>query len=73
MLAADDTCERLLESDEIWFPDGQPICAAHDDIVGELVEVSLEDRESGAAYVIRTMTGIDGRVSVEYASPEDDT
>jgi hypothetical protein len=67
---ADDAYERLLASDEIWFPEGQPIGAAHDDIVGQPIELSRGIEEGGTAYIIRAVTGSDGKVTVEYASPE---
>lgn len=69
----DNAYERLMVSDEIWFPEGEPVGAAHDEIVGRPVDLNHEMSDSGVAYIIQTVSGLDGKVSVEYVLPEDET
>lgn len=70
---ADNAYERLMASDEVWFPEGQPIGAAHDEIVGRPVDLSHEISDNDVAFGTQSVTGADGKVSIEYISQEDQT
>ncbi len=57
-----------LESDMVWFPDGQYSSDCQN--IGSEPVVRPPEATTGVAYVIRVATDTEGRPRVQYASPE---